>query len=412
MSQHLETATRRERMAKMPEQRDPFALEGVALAREIRAAMRSVPAARVASEPEREALAQMAAERILRKRSRGSARDVIAWIDRAERMPVTAAREQRERVERGATGRAHLVGIIASLCAQSRDWLDTTERYRTRAQSQADTGPMIAASLDAATDPETGEPTGFLARAVAREGGARLAPLSVDRLALAALLARESVPAERTERERESVRLALLANLPDPQSGEPVAGPALAASEGVAYGTLRNRISEGARLWRALYPDPRDAAAVVRAAAESLALERGERSRVARGDAPHLDLAGVSALAAIGRAQTEQSKRTRAYLSGSRGAYSPATLSAARRNLRAAMRTGRYGRALPARRPLARGGVAILSRAPDPRMEAARALARRERERVRLAARRDYYLAHPCDWTREGAEQAERAALR
>jgi hypothetical protein len=139
---------RAERKAARSERRDPFSLQGVELMRAVECAVRRNRAARQMPDTEQEALAQMVAERVIVRTGerRGNARAVLAAIGRAERHPLTYAREESQRVERSGAGRELLDRIVTSLVAQSRDWRDTLDRYRTRKQAQADTGPMIGRS--------------------------------------------------------------------------------------------------------------------------------------------------------------------------------------------------------------------------------------------------------------------------
>lgn len=228
----------RERAARKRGPRDPYAMEGAALAREIRAAMREVPAARRASESEQDALAQMVAERIYRRRRHGRPADVLRWIERAERCPVTAERAERVRVERGSVGRRYLVGIVASLCAQSREWLDTTERYRTRAQAQSDSGPMV----DASADPQSDD---LLTREALTRHDPERAPIPEDSRELCEAMARVIGT---TKAEARRVAVALLADL----ASVPLS--ALAAEQGRTLNALALDRSRGVALMRAWHP--------------------------------------------------------------------------------------------------------------------------------------------------------------
>lgn len=273
--------------------RDPFRVEGAALAREIRAAILSVPAARRASEHEQDALAQMVAARLYapHRQPRASAAQVLAWIDRAERQPLTAARIERERVERGAVGRRLLTGMIESACAQSREWLDTTDRFRTRAESQADTGPRVTTSADPTSeDMLTGQ-------ALAHRADPELAPLPEDsrELAQAALAGIESELAERqpapwhlTPADSRRVLVALLVDV----GGCELA--ALAAEQDRTLNALAIDRTRGGALLRTAYPDPAALVALLHRAAESAGLVDPER-----GDRPALSLVADAARRAI-----------------------------------------------------------------------------------------------------------------
>lgn len=329
MSKHLESAKRRERSAKRGEQRAAYVLTDAELARLIGATVRA-EAPRF-SESERDAIAQLVGERIARQWNRtrhGSPASVLAWIDRAERMPTFAAR--RELAERGNVGREFVRTCVARVIARdAHEWRDVANDYAKHRESERASAMVV--SSDALTDAESGEPIGFLARAIDREsernGTPMLARVDVDTDALAERLA-ESMDAL-TPGDRESVRTALLAGLPDAE-GEPRKGPALAAYLGVSHGTIRNRVTRGRALWLAAYPTPADALAAVRLAAEALARESGEQSEQGSRLAPALSLAERAALSAAESAKREQGKRTHGYLCGSRIGYSPATARAAR----------------------------------------------------------------------------------
>lgn len=326
MSQHLAASKVRERSAERRTYAARYTLSESELMREIASAVRAESRRVNVSESEADALAQIAAERVLRNRAarRGPAREVLAFIDRAERFPLTA--ERREGIPRGEVGRNYLATIVRGVLTDRRDWRDVAETYQSARERQSASGPLVE-SLEA-------QSAGWLAQASARESeqnhAPRSAPLPEDLREVADALAdaEENVSAA----ERESVRAALCAALPDA-----LPGPALAVALGCSYGTLRNRVSAGNALLRKRY-SASELVQLVRVAADTLALASGERSRVALGTAPELDALGTAALAATESVQAER-KRSGA----PRGAYSPATLRAARRNLRAERITGRWG---------------------------------------------------------------------
>lgn len=323
---HLAESKRRERSAERTAQRLAFTLSERDLAREIASAVRAETRRVNVSESERDALAQMAAERVLRNRParRGRPAQVLAWIDRAERMPTLALAS--EGIPRGEVGRNYIGQIVRGLLSDRRDWRDVAESYRTASERQSESGPLVE-SLEA-------QSAGWLAQASARESESnhapRPAPLPEDLRAVARSLA-DAEP-NVTRKQRESIHAALCACLPDA-----LPGPALAVALGCSYGTLRVRVSDGGKLLRDRY-SASELAHMVRATADALALASGERSKRALGTAPELDALATAALAATERVQSER-KRSGA----PHGGYSPATVRAARRNLRADRSTGRYG---------------------------------------------------------------------
>jgi hypothetical protein len=283
---------RAERKAARSERRDPFSLQGVELMRAVECAVRRNRAARQMPDTEQEALAQMVAERVIVRTGerRGNARAVLAAIGRAERHPLTYAREESQRVERSGAGRELLDRIVTSLVAQSRDWRDTLDRYRTRKQAQADTGPMIDTSTDALG-------VDFLSRAALADTDPELAPLPEDSRALAeAVAAAVAVPADDdspglTDAETRRVAVALLVDLGG------VALSAVAADQGRTLNALALDRSRGAAILRDRYPDPLALVRLVRDCAEREAL-----TDPATGDRPTLTLAERVALDGCDRA--------------------------------------------------------------------------------------------------------------
>jgi hypothetical protein len=312
--EHLAESKRRERSAERRTYASRYALTETDLMREVMAAVRAETRRVKVSESEAEALAQLAAERVIRNRP---AREVLAYIDRAERMPTLAAR--REGITRGEVGRKYIGQIVSGLLSDRRDWRDVAESYRSARERQSESGPLVE-SLEA-------QSAGWLAQASARESeqkhAPRPAPLPEDLRAVADALA-EAEP-NVSAKQRESIRAAICAAMPDA-----LPGPALAVALGCSYGTLRVRVSEGSKLLRDRY-SASELAQLVRHAADALALSRGERSKVALGEAPQLDADGTDALAAVERAQAEGRERAACWLAGSRQRYSPATVRAAMR---------------------------------------------------------------------------------
>jgi hypothetical protein len=323
--------------AKQSGPRVSFTLTGPELMRAIESAVSAETRALNVSESEREALAQMVAETLLGKRERpapirrGSARDVLAYIARRE----SASRGidvDASPIERGAVGRRYIGETVRGFLKNGgsrAQWRDVAATYQSAAERQSGVSRNVE-SVEVAQASDAG----WLAQASMRESEAkhapRPAPLPDDLRAIADAVA-ASEP-DITRKQAASVRAAIYASLPDA-----LPGTALAAELGCTYGTLRVRVSDGRKLLAARY-EPAELASVIRATADALALKRGERSKVALGDAPALDARGSAALAATERVLADRKR------DGSpQGAYSPATVRAARRNLRADRMTGRYG---------------------------------------------------------------------
>lgn len=262
-----------------------YLLTGDELMREIRGAMRSVPAARRLDESEADALAQAVAVSVLSgvKRPKGSPAEVLRWIDRVERFP-TWARMAGDSIPRGSVGRTFLAARVRSVMAQRADWQDTSERYRTRAQSQRDTGPMIspvggsadvdavgrlAASLDPTAVDVSPADVLDLARAVARE-------LAADPVACRRITAR---------------LVQAMAG-----DGAPEAMAALAQEEGRTLNAVRVDAA------RAVLPElePADLLALVRDVARAERLTR--EPDPTRPDLTGRELAAGNAVAALARA--------------------------------------------------------------------------------------------------------------
>src|SRR4051794_30131101 len=131
----------RERAASRVREQAEHALTGTDLARAIRGAVvaetrgRKV-AGRKVSKHEQDALAQMLAERLGRRAAdghrtfaaTGTAREVLAYITRAERMPTIVARERA--LARGTDSREYLRQMARGLLRDSREWRDTAAEWR------------------------------------------------------------------------------------------------------------------------------------------------------------------------------------------------------------------------------------------------------------------------------------------
>lgn len=317
----IEVARDRERSAARRDERTEYVLPGADLARAIRGAViaetqgRKV-AGRKVSREERDALAGMVAEALARHNvaappERGTAREVLAWIARAERMPTIA---ERETMARGHKSRDYLRTVARGLLRDSRQWRDAVADWRDHRAGADETRAAEMVSLDTARE-RADEGESLLAVAQEREAlaaGETVPPLPLAdawEVAQRAALIGEARAAERaeqtsrdgapmaaamaaamaarfplTERERRAMAAALVVGLPDP-SDEERGGVQLAGHIGVTYGTARNLVSAGGKLWRDLCPEPRDLAGIVReAAAQVAALDRegALRRRAAR----------------------------------------------------------------------------------------------------------------------------------
>lgn len=300
----LQEAKRREQTAKRRAERERYAMNPSELMSAARfAAVEATKRLPRVSEDERDALAQIVALKVLE----GGA-------------------------ERGSAGRAYLQriadSVVAGRSAGADDWRDCAAEYRESRERKRGESPSTFA-LEGAS--EGGWLGVALAREAERAGDMRPASLPEDlrEIARAMADAESALPAERA-----ALYAALLARLPDPESGNAPSGVAIAALLGVTHAAARKRVSRGSALWRERY-NPHTLAALIRATGAALGAERGEGE-------PHSWRAARAAVESV----ASERKRDGA----PRGAYSPATVRAARRNLRAERRTGRYGRTLPTTR--------------------------------------------------------------
>lgn len=306
---------------------DPHALEGQALAGSVRfhvsealglrawqAAHRRAPltehARPRASASEVDSLSQLVCERIIgaakhrrpdgkcwrdgsplpRPGDHGDARrrralDVLAWIDRAERLPLTCARESAVALER-STGREHVAKIVGTL-ADSREWRDHAGDFRTRSERAAlkrdrelaeSTGRELAAApmLRPLTPADENVPAlGALAEAERRRTGREPLPTGTDAHALADALAEHY---GRTPGEHQAVAAAILAGMPESTSGASVRTDVLAAELGISGAAMRKRVSRGGKLLRELEPSGLALIRTARKLAAELDLWRDSRA--------------------------------------------------------------------------------------------------------------------------------------
>lgn len=374
---------------------------GAALAREIRAAMRTVPATYALSESEADAVAQMVAERVARKTARKTARAesggqrganvrLLRWIgvalDNADR-PLTLARMDAEALTRG-TARTRLAMYVQTILRDSREWRDVAESYTTRAQRQRETGPMVVAL------PADESGAGWLARSLAERAERETMPVAVVPVGSVGLARELAARVADSDRDREAVTVALTVALTSANLA------AVAREMGVGIATAKRRSAAGMRLVRSAWLIG-DVSGEVIAAGRDLArygddVEAEAIMRALSRGTGRLDADGWAALRAAEACQREAAKRTRGPLSDPR-----VTARAARRNVRAAMRTGRYGEQLPTAALAARRApVARWTGSPttDPQAEARASLAKRAADRAERLAREQHYRDHPTTW--------------
>lgn len=192
---------------------------------------------------EREALAQMLAERVTRNYSATRARDsrevraMLRYIDRADRFPTLTARAGL--VERGESGLQYLATACERLMRDSREWRDVAESYQTQAQRQAETGAMV--------EPLETLAPGRLAEASRRERDARGVDSAIVERHWGEVAERvaESLALEvggDLERDRESVEVAILAGMNRLQ--------AVADERGISLSLAKKRAARGSTLLR------------------------------------------------------------------------------------------------------------------------------------------------------------------
>lgn len=289
--------------------------------------------------------------------------------DEIDALAQLVALEVWERgAERGEAGRNYLRRVANTIRERrGEEWRDCAADYReSRERSRGEQSSTF--QLEGAAEGS------WLAVALARESERQSAerpaalPEDLRELARAMAEAESESPSE-----RDALAAALLAKLPAPESGEMPNGVALAALLGVSHAAARKRVSRGAALWRKRYPNPAALAALMRATAAALGSEQ-------RSGEPHVWRAARLAVEAV----AAERKRDGA----PHGGYSPATVRAARRNLRAERATGRYGASYPdALRPASGAHRLAALGACDPVPTAAerKRAERKRRERNRAA---------------------------
>lgn len=289
------------RLAPVPE-----TLDGVALMREIAGAIRAARGASILTDSERDALAQAIAERVTRTNVAalaGRPAQVLAWIDRAERLPLWAA--QAERIPRGSIGRDFLRNLAERLLRESREWRDLAQTYSVRERSQRErSGPTVTLeSWEHIEASESGTVT--LEGAMARERAARphtdRAPLPE---ASAELCAAWADSLALTEAQTRYVRYALLTDL----AGVPA--DVIAAREDRGLRVVLSDSNRGRTIVRSLY---RTSRAMIAAGTE-IAEREGLTQRDPQRERPQLDSEQAEALAVIGtatRSERDLAKRYR-----------------------------------------------------------------------------------------------------
>jgi hypothetical protein len=271
--QHLAAERRTQQSRRRVSDAALYSLDGAALVGHVKAAVaRAVQRSpHRASEWERDALVQVVTVSALRGGSLAPtwqgkrtaprrALDVLAWLDYAERYPLSAKRADQQRLARGAGTRAHLERVTADRIADSRSWRDVASGYRTRA---GNTVPTVSDDALAERPAE-----GWLA---AERSGESL-PESSRALAEAVAAALGG-----TEREQRAMSVALRASLPT-HDGEPLNLLMLSSELGLSHGSTRNLASDGARLLRTREPSGAALAELVRDVAAAIGLAPPSRA--------------------------------------------------------------------------------------------------------------------------------------
>ena len=230
--------------------------------------------------------------------------------------------------ERGEAGKRYLLRVANTLRERNgEEWRDVAAEYRESRERKRGESPSTF-QLEGASE------GGWLALALARESERQNAerpaalPEDLREIARAMAESESELPAE-----REALYAALLAKLPDPKTGNAPNGVSIAKLLGVSHAAARKRVSRGSALWRERYSRG-ELARLIRATGAALGAESvSERERAER-------YLIESARRAVEQVQAER-KRSGAPRSRS---WSPVTARATRRNQRAAMRTGRWGK--------------------------------------------------------------------
>lgn len=240
---------------------------------------------------------------------------------------LTAHRKQHGRVPltRGSVGRSYLLACAAGHLRQGREWRDTLDGYRTRAERERDLAPLVAGNVESVSEGEgeSGDDApaadvrgGWLAVALARErmraGEDALPVLPADLPALAdALAAALSDALEASGKDRERIAVAVRS-----ACGQSLASQA-AEDGSPSLRTLATRAGEGAALIRAGFT-ARELATLTRAVADVESAERALMRRLRTSlDPATADLA-LAACAAVDAARVTLRNVPRGPLPGAR----------------------------------------------------------------------------------------------
>jgi hypothetical protein len=157
--------------------RHAHALDGLALLREVQRAVNAHASVRGRlSKDEREAVAQLIVMQLVQRGWHGRPRDVLAWIDRAERMPTVAQEDYRRMVVRTLSGGDWLTNRIARVVHESREWRDVAATFTKR--QRKDRGDVSGVTLEAWETADNA--TGAVAHAVASHVAPDVALLPED----------------------------------------------------------------------------------------------------------------------------------------------------------------------------------------------------------------------------------------
>lgn len=279
----LQQVTDRTAARERYDERHAYALDGAALVREIHAATFAARGGMAIKKDERAALVQVIAAQIVQRGWHGRPRDVLAWIDRAERMPATAAREYHD-LTRRSLGRKFLVARIERVMHESRAWRDVAETHKVRERRARErSGPAV--SIESY---ERAENAGILAQAAARNTDPEVAPLPANVRDWADAMAADIDDLTDTERRRVLVALLVAGG---------IRASVIAAWQARSMNAVQMDSKRGAALLRDLYPDPSDLIAHGRIVADEQGLlDRGPS------DAPQLGEHERAALEAVQQA--------------------------------------------------------------------------------------------------------------
>lgn len=234
----VESTVTRKRSVTITRERPAEHWSGADLVRAIDRAIGRHKSARRLPDSEREAVAQVTAERVLS--AKGLERVAGDYLSRA----------------------------VSSVLDKSRAWQDTADRYLTARERQADTGPMIVPVADPA-DPAVG---GNLAASVVASSP-DVAPADVPDLARIVAARLLDCPTDVVSHRRLTARLVQAMSVS--AGGDPALALAdLAAGDGRTLNALRIDAARGAEVLTGLDVQPADLLRVIRDAARDAGLGR------------------------------------------------------------------------------------------------------------------------------------------